>query len=123
MTASALRLSLLTLVAATACSHHYYRQGTVQKDGIRYRIAPLGPAWRYVSLSENDAAFTARSSPHSIAVNATCKGHEDAPLEVLTQHLLMGFTDRVKIHQVKEPMEGREALRAHYQAKLDGGPG
>jgi hypothetical protein len=122
MTRTRCELIALAFAAASACSSHHYRDGFVKKDGIQYHIAPLGPGWKFVSLSENDAAFSSTTSAHSIAINSTCKGHEDAPLEVLTQHLLMGFTERVKIEQVKEPMAGREALRSHYKAKLDGVP-
>jgi hypothetical protein len=112
----------LALFCASACSGHHYRDGIVKKGDLEYRFAPLGPGWKYLSLSENDAAFYSPGTGHSIAVNATCRGHEDAPLEVLTQHLLMGFTDRVKVEQDKEPMAQREALRSHYMAKLDGVP-
>jgi len=112
----------LALLCASACSGHHYRDGVVKKGDLEYRIAPLGPGWKFVSLSENDAAFYSPATGHSIAVNSTCHGHQDAPLEVLTQHLLMGFTERVKVEQVKEPMAQREALRSHYTAKLDGVP-
>lgn len=73
-------------------------------------------------MRENDLAFMAKDSTHSMAINSTCEGHEDAPLAVLTQHLLMGFTDRTRVSQELRPMDGRESLQSHYQARLDGVP-
>ena len=40
----------------------------------------------------------------------------------MTQHLLMGFTDRHLIKQEAEMLDGREALRSHYTARIDGVP-
>src|SRR5262249_47550965 len=58
------------------------------------------------------------------AVNSTCTPDGDASLEVLTAHLLMGFTKREPVSESKhEPMDGRDSLRSHYKAELDGVPG
>jgi hypothetical protein len=67
-------------------------------------------------------AFVSADQTNTLAVNATCVDHDDPPLEVLTRHLLMGFTERETLTQTLEPMDGRQALRTHVRARLDGVP-
>ena len=55
-----------------------------------------------------------------IAINATCSGHEDPTLEVLTNHLVIGFTDREWVSKKKFELDGREAMRSLVHARLDG---
>jgi hypothetical protein len=106
---------------ASGCSHGELRGTVFTKSGVRYRIGELPPGWRHVALQENDIAFTSNAG-HWIAINSTCEAYEDAPLSVLTLHLLMGFTDRNLIRQDTAMLDGRESLRSHYTAKLDGVP-
>jgi len=105
-----------------ACRHGELRNGVYAKPGLRYRVGELPPDWKQVGIRENDLAFLSTDKAHSMAVNATCEGHEDASLQVLTQHLLMGFTDRQLVNQETRPLDGRDSLRSHYTAKLDGVP-
>jgi hypothetical protein len=46
----------------------------------------------------------------------------DVPLKALTNHLLIGFTERKFQEQKLLSMAGRESLRTHLTAKLDGVP-
>lgn len=113
-----LPLALLLL----GCASHRYSEGVFVKDGVRYRVAELTARWRPLDVESNDLAYISTDSPHSLAINATCQGLGDAPLEVLTQHLLLGFTDRQLVAQERRLMDGRESLRSRFQAKLDGVP-
>lgn len=116
-------LAILVLLAlASGCSHAELRDGVFNKPNVRYRIGELPAPWRRLSLRENDIAWTLPGDAHSIAVNSTCQGHEDAPLPVLTRHLLVGFTDQQLVEQQTTTLDGREALRSRYRAKLDGVP-
>ena len=116
-------LALLVLSGlATGCRHGELRGNVYSKSGVRYLIGQLPTNWQPASLKDNDLAWTARDTGHWIALNSTCDSYQDAPLSVLTQHLLMGFTERQLIEQETVPLDGREALRSHYQAKLDGVP-
>lgn len=97
--------------------------GVFQKAEVRYAVAaPDERQWRPIRLADNDLAWVARDSGELLAMNATCEDHGDPPLEVLTQHLLIGFADHQLITQATEPLDGREALRSRYEAKLDGVP-
>src|SRR5262249_19838257 len=45
---------------------------------------------------------------------------ERTPLVALTNHLLMGTTEREYLAQQTEPFDGREALHTRVKAKWDG---
>jgi hypothetical protein len=94
----------------------------VEKPDVTYEVGELPPHWRLVRLEDNDLAYLDEASGHSLAVNATCEGHEDPPLSVLTQHLLIGFTERQETERRLFMLDGREALETRHFAKLDGVP-
>ncbi|HVE85084.1 MAG TPA: hypothetical protein VND93_19670 [Myxococcales bacterium] len=112
----------LVLLAALGCTSHRFSQGVFAKDGVRYRVGELSRSWRPLEVDSNDVAYASNDSPHSLAVNSTCQPTGDASLEVLTGHLLIGFTDREKVSEEKKPLDGRDSLRSRYKARLDGVP-
>lgn len=87
-----------------------------------YRVGAMPAPWRQLKVEDNDLGYFIDATGHTMAVNATCEGHQDPPLEVLTRHLLMGFTEQQLRAQSHQPVDGREALRSRYGAKLDGVP-
>jgi hypothetical protein len=97
-------------------------EGVYTAGTTTYRIGPVPPSWQLVRLEGNDVAYVSSNSPHSLAVNATCKDHDDPPLDVLTRHLVMGFTERLTVSQTRSTLDGREALRTQVSARLDGVP-
>jgi len=98
------------------------RDGVYSDGATRYRVGPLPASWQQLNVSGNDVTYLSRDSGHSLAINATCEDTDDPPLDVLTRHLLMGFTARQTMSQVAQRMSGREALRTHVRAELDGVP-
>ncbi|HWE26459.1 MAG TPA: hypothetical protein VHB97_00575 [Polyangia bacterium] len=52
--------------------------------------------------------------------NSECVAEHDAPLQVATNTLLIGFTERQVVHEELVPLAGREALHRRMRAKLDG---
>jgi hypothetical protein len=116
------RVVLLLVLAATLSGcRGTLAGGLFTRDGLAYRVVePAGP-WRRVGFADNDLAWVAPEG-HVIAVNATCADHEDSSLEVLTTHLLIGFTDRQWVGKTKLELDGREALRSKVMARLDGVP-
>ena len=113
---------VLAVAALLGGCHGGLRDGVFAKEGVRYEIGQPYGQWRQVGLAGNDLAFVANDSGHSIAVNSTCRDFGDPPLEVLINHLLIGFTDRVQVSQTPGVLDGRSCLTAHYTAKLDGVP-
>ena len=111
----------LLLFAGAACTEglkgEYFKKGDVQ-----YRVAELDSgAWKKVDFADNDVAWLGPNGT-ILAMNATCKDFGDPSLEVLTQHLLMGFTDKQLTERKTFVLDGRDALESTYTAKLDGVP-
>lgn len=91
-------------------------------DEARYRLGPL-PRWQRLEVdARNDLAFGQPELAAVIQVNSSCNPELDIPLEALTGHLLIGFTERRIREQRRVPMAAREALRTHVVGKLDGVP-
>lgn len=106
---------------ASACAGHL-SNGVFSGGATRYRIGEVPSTWALLPMQGCDIAFLARDSPHAVSINATCADHSDPSLEVLTRHLLMGFTDEATLTQGRQQLDGREALRSHVIARLDGVP-
>lgn len=118
------RISLAILPTfLVACTHQGgLTGGFYTKRGVQYYVGDVPAGWELKEFKGNDIAYVAKDSQHLIAINATCEDYEDAPIKVLTQHLLMGFTDRKLIEEELRTLQGREALYSHYLAKMDGVP-
>jgi len=70
-----------------------------------------------------DLAF--RDEPHvaSILINSRCTTRDrDAPLLSLTEHLIIGTTDRQVSREETIPFDAREARHTLLRARLDGVP-
>ena len=118
----ALGLCLVSVLGAGCHRGVRFEQHTLSKPGVRYRVGELPPAWERVKVSENDLAWYTPDTGHALSVNASCDQRQDASLPVLTRHLLAGFTERQAVEERAVVLDEREALRSHYQAKLDGVP-
>ncbi|MFP2928129.1 hypothetical protein ACLESO_23600 [Pyxidicoccus sp. 3LG] len=119
---SRMTLLLLLLPLLAGCRRMTFEDSVLSKPDVRYRVGKLPEYWNRVWLEGNDLAFSEEDTGRALSVNATCEGHDDPPLPVLTRHLLAGFTEREELAQQLVPLAGREALRSRYRAKLDGVP-
>lgn len=118
---------VLALVAccASACGAPKSTfDGNVYRNGrIAFRLPEAPAGWRRVTM--DDAALAFRDDAHSASVllNARCLSADDrTPLVALTNHLLIGATEREYVSQGAEPFDGREALHTKLKAKWDGVP-
>ncbi len=94
-----------------------FRQG----EHIAFRVPGTPPTWRPVAMSHASLAFHDDVAGASILVNAQCKrADDDTPLGALTNHLLIGTTEREIESQEVLPFDGREAMQTKVKAKLDG---
>jgi hypothetical protein len=114
----------IALLSCLACARGGRLEGQVYRGpDATYRIGELGPEWRRLGVGgHNDVAFEQPRLAAIIQVNASCNAGLDVPLEALTRHLLIGFTERELRSQERVPLASREALRTHAVAKLDGVP-
>ena len=106
-----------------ACGGGASLQNGVYADSeARYHVGELGDGWSTVGVSNNDLAWHHRDLGAVVQVNASCDPFSDVPLTSLTSHLLIGFTAREYASSDLVPLDGREALRSHVRAQLDGVP-
>jgi hypothetical protein len=114
-------LLILGLFGACAPRGSLRADGTFRREEISYKIeAPDG--WERMSVSGADLAWARKDLGASILVNSRCKGVDDAPLHVLTNHLLFGTTDREFVSQREVEVSRRAALESNVKARLDGVP-
>lgn len=110
----------VVLGLGVGCAGTSYRAGTYTLDGVRFRLGDLPPEWRKVYAERGLTWRREDSRSTTITVNVSCRRTGDAPLEVLTNHLLFGLTQREFESREIVPLLGREAERAVVTAKLDG---
>lgn len=113
----------LVVFFAAACGGGPYLHGRMYRDDeAHYRIGELGSGWSPITVQDNDVAFHSEGLGAIAQVNASCDPGADIPLTVLTNQLVAGFTARQTLSEDLVPMDGREALRTHMVASLDGVP-
>lgn len=115
--------------AAVGCGGATYERGVFHDGPVSFRVEALGAPWQRIDVGDqNDLAWSHEPLAAIAQVNATCdQPDQDVPLQTLTRHLLNGFTAYTfppadDADSLTLPMDGREALRTHLVAKLDGVP-
>jgi hypothetical protein len=104
-----------------ACAGSNLEGRVFSNDELSFRLGPTPPAWRLIDEDGELVTFRDDETPASIAVNGRCgKDGDDVPLEALTHHLFIQFTDRQIENQVRVQLDGRAALHTELTAKLDG---
>ncbi|MFO0692348.1 MAG: hypothetical protein U0230_02220 [Polyangiales bacterium] len=124
MRTSVLPLLLLSL-CASACGGAGHLSGGVYEDAqARYHVGEPAGGFRPLDVGgRTDLAWADESQGAVLEVDSRCEPALDIPLVALTNHLLVGFTEREDVEeQALVPLDGREALRTHVRAKLDGVP-
>ena len=113
----------LALVAACSGSSQGSFEGNVYRQGpIAFRVPDPPATWRRIDVRDASLAFR-DDAGGSVLVNARCLAADDrTPLVALTNHLLIGATEREYVSQATEPFDGREALHTRVKAKWDGVP-
>lgn len=110
------------LLASAGCSGGL-DGGIFRGEGYAFRIGPVGPGWHRVPASHTALAWRDDAGGGTIVVNGRCGvDGEDVPLESLTQHLFLRFTERKVVEQTVVPFDHREAMHTVIEAKLDGVP-
>jgi hypothetical protein len=106
-----------------ACSSTGWDGRVYHAGRASFRAGPVPPSWDRVSVEGAMLAFHDKQTGGSMNVYARCgQDGEDVPLRALTQHLLIGFTERQYVEEKVVPMDGREAMHTVVNAKLDGVP-
>lgn len=115
--------SLLVAATAVACASSSFDGQTYKNGELAFRVGPVPEDWQSIQAENTLLAFRDRDGSATIAVNGRCgKDGDDVPLESLTHHLFLHFTERQVQTQEKLALDGRDALRTVLLAKLDGVP-
>jgi hypothetical protein len=118
-----LLVAALALSALSAGCSGGLRGDVYEGDHFAFRIGPLGAGWQRVPIENAALAYRDEGDGGTVVVNGRCGvDGEDVPLESLTQHLFLRFTDREVLEQQVFPFDRREAMRTVIRAKLDGVP-
>jgi hypothetical protein len=115
---------LALTVSCAACAHSDdFDSGVLTKDAVRLRVGPVPAEWRRIRIDDADLAFRDEAREASVLLDVRCERRDDdAPLSALTDHLIMGTTEREFESQEVVPFDRREAMRTVLRAKLDGVP-
>jgi hypothetical protein len=126
----AARLSVAVLIAlgavslgavSSGCAAPAFDGRLFRKDDVTFRLAHLPPSWRQIEINDTALAFRDDARGATVAINGRCgRDADDVPLQSLTQHLFLQFTERQIESQQLMPLDGREALETQMVAKLDG---
>jgi hypothetical protein len=110
-----------------ACGHLHATWSPSERrlcsDGACYRVGPLGAGFRLVRAEERQVGFLDEARGAVAQANATCRDDaEPAPLDALLRQMLVGYTQRHERSRTRETLDGREALHAVLDVRLDGVP-
>jgi hypothetical protein len=111
------------LLLAAGCGGSAFDGRVYHQGDLFFQVGPIPPAWHAVDVDGALLAFRDDRAPATVAVNGRCGlDGDDVPLEALTHHLFLHFTDRKLIQQERLELDGRAALRTDLDAALDGVP-
>jgi|SRR5690606_22028078 hypothetical protein len=101
----------------------HYDGNAFRSDELAFQIGPPPASWRPLDSDEALLAFRDDTSRATIAVNGRChRDGDDVPLQALTHHLFLQFTDRELVEREELELDDRAALRTELVARLDGVP-
>ena len=111
------------LMLASSCHGAAAFDGMLHKGDVTVQLGPVPEGWTRVRVEGADLAYRDQGREGSAMVDFRCdQADDDAPLSVLTGHLIMGTTARETLSEETIPFDGREAQHTVMRAKLDGVP-
>lgn len=115
--------AVAALALASACGGPAFDGHVYRKGEFAFRVGPVPPSWRAIEVDGTLLAFRDDAEAATVAVSGRCGlDGDDVPLEALTHHLFLHFTDRSLVSQRRLDLDGRAALRTEIVAELDGVP-
>jgi hypothetical protein len=107
--------SLSACILSAACA-------SASATQLQTGAAQLSSAWRPVHLKGTVVAFH-HVDGGALSASLSCgKTDEEAPLDVLTNHLLFELESRKEYERRPVLIDGRSALRTRMRATMDGVP-
>lgn len=114
---------LPTLGCGAGASRGTFDANVYRNGPVAFEVPSTPAHWRRLDVRDASLAFRDDTHGASVLLNARCLSADDrTPLVALTNHLLIGATEREFLSQATEPFDGREALHTKLTAKWDGVP-
>lgn len=111
------------LLGLAACATAGFDGQVYRGEGFAFRVEAIPPSWQRLEHSHAALAFRDPAHQAIVMINARCGiDSEDIPLQALTHHLFLQFTERTIHGQTMVPLDDREAMHTEMDAKLDGVP-
>lgn len=111
----------LLLNAGVACASNHFDGHVFRNADVAFELREVPTSWRRLDAEGTLLGFRNDAAGSTVAVNGRCgKDADDVPLQSLTQHLFLQFTDRQITDQRVIELAGRDALHSELFAKLDG---
>lgn len=76
-------------------------------------------SWTETAHAESDKAYRL-SSGNIVTLVSSCNRNSEAPLDILTKHLLMGTRNVTVVHREKRKLGQNDGLYTRLQARLEG---
>lgn len=115
--------AVLSCGCGAGSSRGTFERNVYRSGKIAFELPTLPSEWRRIEVDDASLAFRDEANAASVLLNARCLTADDrTPLVALTNHLLIGATEREFLSQDPEPFDGREALHTKLKAKWDGVP-
>jgi len=116
-------LILIAALCLAGCGTADAYDGRVYHAGRgSFKTGPIPADWKRESVPNTMLAFRDRDGGMVNVYSRCGQDGDDVPLGALTNHLLIGFTEREVKSQTVGPLDGREAMHTIVHAKLDGVP-
>lgn len=116
-----LRLAVLACALALGSCAGRLAGDVYRDDGVAFRVGALPAGWQRQHVAAGALAFHHKDGG-TIAAHGSCERADDVPLDVLTNHLLIGVESRYERSRQGLTLDGRAALRTRVDAELDGVP-
>jgi hypothetical protein len=114
-------LGAFAVLVALGCGGSNFDGHVFRSGDLAFRVGPTPPAWRSIDADGALIAFRDDQEEATVALNGRCGlDGDDVPLESLTHHLFLHFTDATLLKQERFELAGRAALRTELTAALDG---
>lgn len=117
----ALLLPCLGLMQASCAASFNANSRLVRTAHLTFRVGALPTEWTRVALDGDRVVFH-HAHGGTIAASGNCNGGEDAPLDVLANHLVFGVEPRRVLASEELRLDDRGALLQRIEGRLDGVP-
>lgn len=111
--------AILGIAGGPACvSVNIGQDQASRSSGVTFDGPEAG--FEKIDNSRADQAWKNKTTGSTIAYQSSCGETADVPLESIAEEIFFGFEEKIVIRDQRKPFDGREALDAEREGKIDG---